>query len=113
VGPAPISETRPAIYCRPNSIDQPQTQEGGAKMNEYILFRALFFVAIILMAAVIVTGIAFGSSLVIRSRSKNKRQKKAKIARKWNPVAASGSNRENPLPASTTITFDDCWFHRV
>ena len=81
-------------------------------MNEYILFRALFFVAMILMAAVIVTGIAFGSSLVIRSRSKNKRKKKAKIARKRNPVAVSVRNHENPFPASK-ITIDNCWLHRI
>ena len=82
-------------------------------MNEYTLFWALFFVAMILLAAAIVTVVAFGSSLVSRSRSKNKRQKKAKIARKWNPVTVSGRNRENPLPASTTITFNDRWLHRV
>jgi len=81
-------------------------------MSEYILFRVLFIAAMILLAAVIVTVIAFGSSLVSRSRSKNKRKKKVKIARKWNPVAVSGSNRENSLSAST-ITIDNCWFHRV
>ncbi len=82
-------------------------------MNEFILFRVLFFVAMILLAAAIVTVVAFGSSLVFRSRSKNKRRKKAKIVRKRNPVSVSGSNRENSLPASTTITIDNCWFHRV
>ena len=82
-------------------------------MNEYILFRALFFVAMILLAAAIVTVVAYGSSLVSRSRSKNKRQKKAKIARKRNPVAISDRNRENPLPASTTLTIDNCWLHRI
>ena len=81
-------------------------------MSEYILFKALFLVAMILLAAAIVTVVAFGSSLVSRSRSKNKRQKKAKVARKRSPVAVSGSIRENPLPAST-ITIDNCWFHRV
>ena len=81
-------------------------------MNEFILFRALFLVAMILLAAAIVTVIAFGSSLVSRSRSKNKRQKKAKIARIRNPFAVSGRNRENPLPASR-ITIDNCWLHRI
>ena len=82
-------------------------------MNEFILFRALFFVAMILLAAAIVTVVAYGSSLVSRSRSKNKRQKKAKIARKRNPVVVSGRNRENPLPESTTLTIDNCWLHRI
>ena len=82
-------------------------------MNEFILFRALFFVAVILLTASIVTVVAFGSSLVSRSRSIIKRQKKAKIARKRNPVAASGRNRDNPLPKSTTLTIDNCWLHRV
>lgn len=82
-------------------------------MNEFILFRALYFVAMILLATSIVTVVAFGSSLVSRSRSKNKRKKKAKIARKRNPVAVSGRNRDNPIPASTTLTIDNCWLHRV
>ena len=82
-------------------------------MNEFILFRALFFIAMILLAASIVTVVAFGSSLVSRYRSKNQRKKKAKIARKRNPVAVSGRNRENPQPASTTLTIDNCWLHRI
>jgi archaellum component FlaG (FlaF/FlaG flagellin family) len=82
-------------------------------MNEIILFRALFFIAMILLAASIVTVVAFGASLVSRSRSKIKRQKKAKIARKWNPFAISGRNREDPFPKSTTLTIDNCWLHRI
>jgi len=82
-------------------------------MHDFTLFRVLFFVAMILQAAVIITVIAFGSSLVSRFRSKDKRKKEAKIARKWNPVTVSGSIRENPLPASATITIDNCWFHRI
>ena len=82
-------------------------------MSEIILIRALFFVAMILLAAAIVTVIAVGSALVSRTRSMMKRRKKTKIARKRIPFTVSRKNRENPLPASSVITFDDSWLQRV
>ena len=66
-------------------------------MNEYIPFRALFFVVNIL-AALIITAFAFGISLLSQSRLKTKQKKKAVIARKSIPIAKSGSNREDPFP---------------
>ena len=82
-------------------------------MNEFILFRVLFFIAMILLAASIITVVAFASSLVARSRSKDRRHKKSKTARKRNAVAVSDRNRENPMPVSTSLTINNCWLHRI
>ena len=82
-------------------------------MNEFILFRALFFMAMILLAAVIIAVIALLSSLASRSQLKNERKTKARAARKLHPVVFSGRVRQNPLPASTSLTIERSWLDKV
>ena len=79
-------------------------------MNEIILFRALFFVAVILLYAVIITVFELGSSLLAHFRSRRQPRMKEKTIRKWIPVVTPESDRENPVPASASkITIDNCW----
>ena len=75
-------------------------------MNDIILFRALFFVAVILLAAVIMTVFALGSSLVTHIRTRHQPQMKAKSIRKWIPVVTPESDRENPFTAPAS----NSWF---
>ena len=84
-------------------------------MNEFILYRALFFLAMFLLAALIVAVFSIGSAIVslALSQSKKEPEQKADDKRKWKLKTVFSRNREDPFPESTTLTIDNCWLHRI
>ena len=82
-------------------------------MNEIIILRALFFVVLILLAVSIIAVAELVIVIAARFRSMRLHLKKADHSRKRSPASAVNRDKENPFPESSTLTIDNCWFHRI